>query len=64
MKYSNINFPVDKFEKLIIKIGFDSLEDWISFWNNKKDLLLINEYWDDDVTEDWIWGLATLSLLE
>ncbi len=58
MKFSNINFPLDKFEKLIIKIGWDSLEDWIKFWNNKKDLLLINEYWDKNVREDWIWGLA------
>ena len=58
MKFSNINFPLDRFEKLIIKIGWDSLQDWISFWNNKKDLLLINEYWDDNVREDWIWGLA------
>ena len=58
MKVSNINFPLDKFEKLIIKIGWDSLEDWIGFWNIKKDLLLINEYWDDNVKEDWILGLA------
>ncbi len=58
MKASNINFPLDKFEKLIINIGWDSLQDWIRFWNIKKDLLLINEYWDDNVREDWIWGLA------
>ena len=58
MKSSKINFPLDKFEKLIIKIGWDSLEDWIGFWNINKDLLLINEYWDDNVREDWIWGLA------
>ena len=58
MKVSNIYFPLDKFEKLIIKIGWDSLQDWISFWNYKKDILLINEYWDDNVREDWIWDLA------
>ena len=58
MKVSNIYFPLDKFEKLIIKIGWDSLQDWISFWNYKKDILLINEYWNDNVREDWIWGLA------
>ena len=58
MKGSNIYFPLDKFEKLIIKIGWDSLQDWINFWNYNKDLLLINEYWDDNVREDWIWGLA------
>ena len=58
MKGSNIYFPLDKFEKLINKIGWDSLQDWIDFWNYKKDLLLINEYWDDNVREDWIWGLA------
>jgi len=58
VKVSNINFPLDKFEKLIIKIGWNSLQDWTSFWKIKKDLLLINEYWDDNVKEDWIWGLA------
>jgi len=58
VKVSNIYFPLDKFEKLIIKIGWDSLQDWISFWNYKKDILLINEYWNDNVREDWIWGLA------
>ena len=58
MNGKNINFPLEKFEKLIINMGWDSLKDWISFWNNKKELLLINEYWDDNVREDWIWGLA------
>ena len=58
MKGSNINFPLDKFEELIIKIGWNSLQDWISFWKNKNEHLSINEYWDNNVSEDWIWGLA------
>ena len=58
MKGSNINFPLDKFEELIINIGWNSLQDWISFWKNKNEHLSINEYWDNNVSEDWIWGLA------
>ena len=36
MKDLNINFPLDKFEKLIIDIGWESLDDWFNFWSNKK----------------------------
>ena len=32
MKDLDINFPFDKFEKLIIDIGWESLEDWHNFW--------------------------------
>ena len=58
MKDLNFNFPLDKFEKLIIDIGWDSLDEWINFWNNKKNILSINEFWDNKVNDDWIWGLA------
>ena len=54
----NIQFPEDKFEKLINKIGWNSLEDWIVFWKGKKNNLLIDKFWDYDVKDDWIWGLA------
>ncbi len=54
----NINFPLDKFEKLIIDIGWESLDDWISFWNSKKNILSIDQYWSNKVNDDWIWGLA------
>ena len=36
MKDLDINFPLDKFEKLIIDIGWESLDDWFNFWNNKR----------------------------
>ena len=36
MKDLDINFPLDKFERLIIDIGWESLDDWFNFWNNKK----------------------------
>ena len=58
MKGIDINFPVEKFEKLIIDIGWDSLDNWFEFWNNKKDILTINQFWNYKVKDDWIWGLA------
>ena len=53
-----INFPIDKFEKLIIDIGWESLDDWFEFWNNKKNILSIGQFWKNKVNDDWIWGLA------
>ncbi len=58
MKDSKIHFPLDKFEKLIIDIGWDSLDDWINFWINKKNILSIDRFWNNNVNDDWIWGLA------
>ena len=58
MKDLKINFPLDNFEKLIIKIGWKSIDDWVSFWKSKKNDLLIDEFWDDSINDDWIWGLA------
>ena len=36
MKDLNINFPLDKFENLIIDIGWESLDSWINFWSKQK----------------------------
>ncbi len=58
MKNLNINFPLDSFEKLIIDIGWESLDDWFNFWNNQKNILSIDQYWKNKVNDDWIWGLA------
>ena len=58
MKDLDINFPLDKFEKLIIDIGWESLDDWFNFWINKKNLLLIDQFWENKASDDWIWGLA------
>ena len=58
MKDLNINFPLDKFEKLIVDIGWESLDDWINFWNNQKNILSIDHFWNHKVNDDWIWGLA------
>ena len=58
MKDLDINFPLDKFEKLIIDIGWESLDDWFNFWINKKNLLLIDKFWKNKASDDWIWGLA------
>ncbi len=53
-----INFPIDKFEKLIIDIGWESLDDWFNFWNNQRNIISIDQYWNNKVNDDWIWGLA------
>ena len=58
MKDLDINFPLDKFEKLIIDIGWESLDDWFNFWNNQRNILSIDQYWNNKVNDDWIWGLA------
>ena len=58
MKELDINFPLDKFEKLIIDIGWESLDDWFDFWNNQRNILSIDQYWNNKVNDDWIWGLA------
>ncbi len=58
MKDLEIDFPLDKFEKLIIDIGWESLDDWFNFWNNQKNILSIDQYWNNKVNDDWIWGLA------
>ena len=51
MKDININFPLDKFEKLIIDIGWDSLNDWFDFWNNKKNILSLDQFWNNKVRD-------------
>ena len=58
MKDLDINFPLDKFEKLIMDIGWNSLDNWYNFWNNQKKILSIEEFWNNKVKDDWIWGLA------
>ena len=54
----NIEFPLDEFEKLISRIGWETTEEWFNFWNSKKEILSIDKFWDDGVNDDWIWGLA------
>jgi len=58
VKDLDIKFPLDKFEKLIIDIGWESLDDWYNFWNHQKSILSIDQYWKNKVNDDWIWGLA------
>ena len=58
MKDLDIKVPIEELEKLINKIGWDSLADWITYWKKKQDILLIHEYFGDSVNDDWIWGLA------
>ena len=58
MKDLNIKFPLDKFENLIIDIGWESLDSWINFWSKQKNILSIDQFWNNKVNDDWIWGLA------
>ena len=58
MRHLNIQFPLNKFENLINQIGWETLDEWFDFWNAKKEILSIDEFWDNGVNEDWIWGLA------
>jgi len=58
VKDLDISFPLDKFKRLIIDIGWESLDDWFNFWNNQKNILSIDQYWNNKVNDDWIWGLA------
>ena len=58
MKDLDISFPLDEFEKLIIDIGWESLDNWFNFWNNKRNILSIHQFWNNKVRDDWIWGLA------
>ena len=58
MKDLDIKFPLDKFEKLIIDIGWKSLDDWFNFWNDQKNILLIDKFWNNKIKDDWVWGLA------
>ena len=54
----DINFPLDNFEKLIIDIGWESLDAWFDFWNSQKNILSIEKFWNNKASDDWIWGLA------
>ena len=58
MKDLEIKFPLGQFEKLLIDIGWESMDDWFSFWDDKKNILSIDQFWNKSVSEDWIWGLA------
>jgi len=58
MKDLDINFPIETFEKLIIDIGWESLDAWFNFWNKQRNILSIDQFWNNKVNDDWIWGLA------
>ena len=56
MKDLDIKFPHGGFEKLIVDIGWESLDDWFDFWNYQSRILSIDQYWNNKVNDDWIWG--------
>ena len=54
----NIEFPIEQFEELILQIGWETYDEWFEFWNSKREILSIDKFWDENVNDDWIWGLA------
>ena len=59
MNNLDINFPIDKFEELIIDIGYDSLKSWINFWERRDKLIsFAYKYYGNNSKDDWIWGLV------
>ena len=58
MKDLDLNFPLDKFEELIVDIGWESMDSWFNFWDGQKNILSIDQFWKNKVNNDWIWGLA------
>ena len=37
----DINFPLDKFENLVVDIGWNSLDNWFNFWKNQKNVEIL-----------------------
>ena len=58
MRDNNFLFSMDIFEKLIISTGWNSLDDWIKFWEEKLLLLNLKKNLNNKFNEDWLWGLA------
>tara|TARA_Y100001978_G_scaffold192510_1_gene197668 strand:+ start:312 stop:1253 length:942 start_codon:yes stop_codon:yes gene_type:complete len=59
MRDLDLNFPLDVFEELIINIGWDSLENWFNFWEEKDDSFFqVSEIFDFKLNDDWLWGLV------
>ncbi len=58
MKDLDIQFPLNSFEKMIIDIGWDSLESWLNFWDERKNFLHSETLTKLVFKDDWIWGLA------
>ncbi len=58
MKNTDLNFPLDIFEDLIINIGWSSLENWFNFWHQKDDLFFqVSHLSPPKFKKDWLWGL-------
>ena len=63
MKNIDFKFPLDNFEELLINIGWQSIDDWIKFWDQYEELFSISsEFYGEKYKKDWFWG-AVLPLL-
>ena len=58
MNLDKINFPLDNYEKLIKDISGLQLDEWINFWDKKREILSdVSEHYGDNYRDDWLWGV-------
>ena len=54
----NCYFPLEDFERLIIHIGWESLDKWIEFLDkNNKIFEIVSRFYGKKFKDDWMWGL-------
>tara|TARA_Y100000589_G_C27193381_1_gene645726 strand:- start:1933 stop:2904 length:972 start_codon:yes stop_codon:yes gene_type:complete len=59
MNKTSVDFPLDQFEKLVIKIGWESFEEWSRFWNERQEVFQIAKtFYGNKFKEDWLWGVV------
>ncbi len=56
---NNLVFPFknDKYQELIKRIGWDSLEKWINFCEEKQLISTLESFSENNFKYDWIWGV-------
>ena len=58
MNLDKIKFPINNYEELIKDISGLKLDEWVKFWEGKKEILsYVSEYYKDDFRDDWLWGV-------
>jgi len=58
MNLDKINFPLDNYEKLIKDISGFTFDEWINFWEKKRDILsYVSNYYGNMYKYDWLWGV-------
>ena len=58
MNLEKINFPLGNYEKLVKDISGFKFDEWIRFWDKKRDILsYVSNYYGNMFKEDWLWGV-------